>query len=600
MTELPSAELRLARLLERLLTAAEASYAAGNAETARATAEEVRAVDPGNQRAAELLGLLDAPTQAPLGQRALMTLVFADLVGSTMMSEQVEPEQLRDLFSLYRATAREAVERYGGYVMQYMGDGILAGFGFPEAHEDDARRAVLAGLDLVAAMRAVEADLRRRLGVAPQVRVGMHTGRVLVTDIGDDRKVLERDSIVGVAPNLAARIQGVAAPDQVVISDVTQHLVESDFFLESLGERTLKGISRPVEVFAVDRPRHAAARFHSERYRRTSLVGRDEQRARLVAAWQAVLVPGDSPSQTAYLVVGEPGIGKTRLVADVVNTVEAAGGAVIGTGCLPYYANVALWPITQMLERALATIGAGTDRRQVLVDHLSELGMDPARSVPFLGPLIGLAADPEFPAPHLDPSAALDETLTQFVDWLAALGARRPRLFVVEDLHWADPSTLALLGRLVQRRPAGVLTVATSRPGPAVAQFDASQVIALERLGSATAAGLVDSLIGDVPIADDVRASIVQRSEGNPLFVEELTRSFLVDPRDEPLPLRLQELFTWRLKAPMVNLQVAQTMATVGPTFDADLVSDVVGDAATVTGQLVVLANAGVIEPVDP
>ena len=350
MTELPTADIRLTRLLTRLLTAAEASFAAGDVETARATAEEVRAVDPTNERASRLLRRLDEPQQAPVGQRALMTLLFSDLVGSTMMSEQVEPEQLRDLFALYRATSREAVERYGGVVMQYMGDGILAGFGFPEAHEDDARRAVLAGLDLVAAMGSMQADLARRLGVAPQVRVGLHTGRVLVTDITRDRSVLERDSIVGVAPNLAARIQGAAAPDQVVISDVTQHLVESDFFVQSLGERELKGISRPVEVFAVERPRHAGARFHAERYRRVSLVGRDEQRATLVAAWNAVQAGTESTSGSTFLVVGEPGIGKTRLVADVVNSVESTGGLVLGAGCLPYYSNVALWPITQMLE----------------------------------------------------------------------------------------------------------------------------------------------------------------------------------------------------------------------------------------------------------
>ncbi len=597
MTQPPTTEMRLARLLERLLTAAEASFAAGDAETARATAEEVRAVDPDNGRAAALLGRLDEPQVRDRGQRALMTLLFADLVGSTMMSERVEPEALRDLFALYRATAREAVERYGGYVMQYMGDGILAGFGFPEAHEDDARRAVLAGLDLVAAMGSMHADLQRRLGVAPQVRVGMHTGRVLVTDISDESSVLERDSIVGIAPNVAARIQGAAAPDQVVISDVTQHLVESDFFLQSLGVRELKGVSRPVEVFAVDRPRHAGARFHAERYRRVNLVGRDEPLQALVAAWQAVQ-SGTGSTPGTFLVVGEPGIGKTRLVADVVNSAEAAGGVVLGAGCLPYYSNVALWPITQMLERILATIGETGDRLQLLVDHLGSLGMDPARSVPLLGPLIGVTGHPDYPAPELDPIAALDETLNQFVEWLAALGAQTPRLFVVEDLHWADPSTLALLGRLAQRHPRGVLTVATTRSTAPIGWQDDAQVLCLTRLDHAAAGALVDTLVDALDA--EVRASIIARAEGIPLFIEELTRSHLVESLDEPLPLRLQELFTWRLKAPLVNLQVAQAAATVGPTFDADVVSATVGDAATVAGQMVVLANAGVIEPVDP
>ena len=600
MTDQPTVEDRLARLLERLLGAAEAALAAGDLESARSMAEEVRAVDPGNARAEDVLAGAAARQHAPEGERALMTLLFADLVGSTMLSEQVEPEQLRDLFSLYRATAREAVERYSGYVMKYMGDGILAGFGYPDAHEDDARRAVLAGLDLVAAMRATQADLERRFAVLPQVRVGIHTGRVVVTDLSDDRSADERDSIVGVAPNLAARIQQAAAPDQVVISDVTQHLVDADFYLASLGERDLKGISRPVEAFAVERPRHAGARFHAERYRRGALVDRDLPREQMVTAWHSVQDVAGKQHSSTFLVAGEAGIGKTRLVAEVVNTVEAQGGRVLGAGCLPYYSNVALWPITQMLERILSTASDDPDRLALLVAHLESLGLQPARSVPFLGPLIGVGPTEQFPAPELDPSAVLDETLSQFVQWLAALGAQTPRLFVVEDLHWADPSTMALLGRLAHQRPPGVLTVTTTRVADDVPWRDEAELVPLARLGEAAAGRLVETVAGAAHMDADLRSSIVERAEGIPLFLEELTRSCLDESRDDPMPLRLQELFTWRLKAPGVDLRVAQTAATIGPTFDAGVVADVVGDAATVDSQLVVLTNEGLIEPVDP
>jgi class 3 adenylate cyclase len=599
VTEQPTAEDRLASLLERLLRAAEASLAAGDVESARSMAEEVRAVDPGNARAAEVLRAATSRVQAPEGERALMTLLFADLVGSTMLSEQVQPEQLRDLFSLYRATAREAVERYGGYVMKYMGDGILAGFGYPEPHEDDARRAVLAAMDMVAAMQATQADLERRVGVAPQVRVGIHTGRVVVTDLSDDRSVDERASIVGVAPNLAARIQGVAAPDQVVISDVTRHLVDADFYLTSLGERDLKGIRRPVEVFAVDRPRHAGARFHAERYRSGVLVDRDGPREQLVSAWHAVQQTRAPHSGSTFLVGADAGVGKTRLVAEVVNTVEAEGGRVLGAGCLPYYSNVALWPITQMLERILSTADGGADRLDLLVDHLESLGMDPARSVPFLGPLIGVGPTDKYPAPQLDPAAVLDETLYQFVEWLAALGTQTPRLFVVEDLHWADPSTTVLLGRLAEEEPAGVLVITTSRAPDDVPWRDDATQVRLARLGESAAAELAERVAG-ADLDPDLRRSIVERAEGIPLFIEELTRSCLDVSRDDPLPLRLQELFTWRLKAPDVDLRVAQAAATVGPTFDAGVVADVVGDSATVDRQLVVMTNDGIIEPVDP
>ncbi len=224
-----SAETRLARLLERLLTSAEASLAAGDLEPARTTAEEVRAVDPDNRRAALVLQKVAARQIGPSGERALMTLLFSDLVGSTVLSERVEPEQLRDLFSFYRTAAREAVTRYGGTVMHYAGDGILAGFGHPAPHEDDARRAVLAGLDLVVALRDARAQLDDRFGVALEVRIGIHTGRVVVTDLTDDGSVAERDSVVGLVPNLAARLQQAAEPGTVVISDVTQQLVDADF-----------------------------------------------------------------------------------------------------------------------------------------------------------------------------------------------------------------------------------------------------------------------------------------------------------------------------------------------------------------------------------
>lgn len=588
-----SAESRLSRLLERLLNAAEASLAAGELEPARATAEEVRTVDPDNRRASEILQRVATRQLTPSGERVLMTLLFSDLVGSTMLSERVEPEQLRDVFSFYRAAAKEAVERYSGYVMQYSGDGILAGFGYPDPHEDDGRRTVLAGLDLVAAMKDARADLDRRFGVAPQVRIGIHTGRVVVTDLSDDHAVRERDSIVGVAPNLAARIQQAAAPDMVVISDVTQQLVDADFYMHSLGVRELKGISRPVEVFAVERPRYAGARFEAERYRKGGLVGRDEPKDRLFGAWETLRSDGQQAAAT-FLVAGEAGIGKTRLVAELLDRVEASGGSALGAGCLPYYANVSLWPIARLLERTLG-VDEAADLR-ALVTHLDSLGLAPARTVPFLAPLIGTSGGSEYPEPELDPTAFLDETLNRLVDWLSALAARNPHIFIVEDLHWADPSTLGLLKHLVDRQPAGLLTVATTRDPSSIPWRQSVELLELSRLDETASSHLVDNLVGEKDLADELRSSIVQRAEGIPLFIEELTRSCLAEDRAEPMPLRLQELFTWRLKAPGVNLRTAQVAATVGPTFDAGTVAAVLGDQALLSEQLKALTDAGIIE----
>jgi class 3 adenylate cyclase/tetratricopeptide (TPR) repeat protein len=592
-----SAETRLAGLLERLLNAAEASLAAGDLEAARAMAEEVRAVDPDNRRAASVLRRVAARQLGPSGERALMTLLFSDLVGSTVLSEQVEPEDLRDLFAFYRAAAREAVNRYGGYVMHYSGDGILAGFGYPEPHEDDARRAVLAGLDLVTAMRDARAELDHRFGVTPEVRVGTHTGRVVVTNLSDDGAVAERDSIVGLVPNLAARIQQAADPGFVVISDVTQQLVDADFFLHSLGERRLKGISRSVEVFAVDRPRYAAARFQAERYRKAGLVGRDGPRNQLLSAWHAVQQWTGRPADTTFLVVGEAGIGKSRLVADVLDRVEASGGRVLGAGCgVPALLRQRLAVAHRAAARPRAEQGgrgrgpAGLARQPA---HVARGGS--GAGIPFLAPVLGIPATPEYPAPELDPSAILDETLSRLVDLLAAVADGTPHLFVVEDLHWADPSTLGLLGRIAERQPAGVLTVATSRDD----SFIPSRVRVLElgRLDGSATNQLVDNLAAGKHLNDEERAAIIEHAEGIPLFIEELTRSSIDGQRTEPMPLRLQELLTWRLKAPGVNLRVVQVAATVGPTFDPATVSAVIGDEDAVADQLEVLTGAGIVEP---
>jgi tetratricopeptide (TPR) repeat protein len=251
------------------------------------------------------------------------------------------------------------------------------------------------------------------------------------------------------------------------------------------------------------------------------------------------------------------------------------------------------------LERLLGVTDGNNDRIRLLLSHLTSLGLDPARFVPFLGSLIGARDIPEYPAPELDPSAFLDETLSRIVDWLCALADRTPHLLVVEDIHWADPSTLRLLGRLVERRPPGILTIATTRDDSVVPWRDAVEVLQLGRLDQQAAARLVDNIAAGDGITDHQRASIVGIAEGIPLVIEELTHFNLDEKHTEAMPLRLQELFTWRLKAPGVDPRVVQVAAAVGPTFDADIVSAVLGGEATMAEQLRILTDKGVIEPGD-
>lgn len=599
MTTAPgSAETRLASLMGRLLAAAEEAVRAGDLDTARATAEDVRTVDPDNERAAQIIARVIAAQRAPVGERALMTLMFADLVDSTALAEQLEPEAMRDIFSRYRQEAHSAVERYGGHVVQYLGDGIVAGFGYPQAHEDDARRCVLAGLDL--ARRVLEAGpaLAAVHGIAPQVRIGVHSGRVVIADLGSG-SAREHDSIVGAAANLAARIQSVAEPGVVAISDVTHSLVEADFETRSLGIHSLKGVSRGVEVFAVVRARAVIDRLDAGRYRLAAMVGRDDAEQRLVQAWQQVqdaALAADAPG-VALLVSGDAGIGKTRLVADLRRHVARSAGDTLATGCAAYYANVSLWPIERLMERALdlpTDLRAG--RLDALVEHVARLDMDVARAVPMLAPLLGVADHDRYPEPRLDPGALRQERLGCLLDWLTRLAAATPRLLVVEDLHWSDPTTLELLGRIVAAPPHGLLTVMTSRTAEAIEWAGDSERVALERLAEADVAALVDDVAAGHELDPATRTSIIARAEGIPLFAEELARSAL-EAGDEPLPMRLQELMTGRLKAPSVDLRLAQVAATIGGTFTTGTVSAVIDDPEHAGTGLAALAAAGIIEP---
>ena len=487
-------EIRLERLIGRLLVAAEASLTAGDLESARATAEEVRAVSTDDHRAVDLLGRIARRQRAPGGERALMTVLFADLANSTALAERVEPEVMRDLLGAYRGAASRSVERFGGQILQWLGDGVLAVFGHQQVFEDDARRAVSAALDLIEAWVGARPDMRGRLGVEPQVRAGVHTGVVVVAEVGDETPGGERDSIVGAAPNLAARIQGEAIPDSVVISDVTHQLVDADFHARSIGLRILKGVARPVELFVVEGARHPGARLDADRYRRAPLVGRDQPRARVVEAWDLVRSTADEGSGRGLFVLigGEAGIGKSRLAAEIRERVAQSGGDTVEAGCLAYYVNIPLWPVARVLERVVGGDAPGRpELLKDLIDHLLGLGLDVAEVLPLFAPLLGIAEPDGYPAPELEPAALLDRTLGSLISWMSRLPRRRPTLVLVEDVHWADPSTLELLNRTVDALPRGLLVVTTTRDPATLGWRDRVIDIPLHRLPEEAAESLV-------------------------------------------------------------------------------------------------------------
>lgn len=587
----------LDQLIERLVAAAQASVAAGNLDQARATAEDIQLVDPDNPRAAAILAEVNRRQRDPGEQRALMTIFFSDLVDSTALADRLEPEVMRDLYRRYREVAKQAIDRFGGYIVQYLGDGIMATFGYPAAHEDDARRAVHAGLAFIDGLTAAGKTASIRFGVEPQARVGIHTGPVVVAGLGASEPK-ERDSIVGVAPNLAARLQSEAEPGTVVVSDVTKELVEGHFDVRSLGLRQLKGIARGVEVFAVEGVRSVFGRLDASRARRAGLHGRDEARSRLVEAWNEVGQVSATEGRVA-LISGEAGIGKTRLAAEIRDSATRSGGDALAAACQPYYTNIPLWPISTMLDRAMGLWGEPDEARLgLLVEHLSAAGVDPATSVPLLAPLVSIDDPPGFESSTLDAATRLQETLAAVIDWLAHLADRRPRLLVVEDLQWADPTTVGLLGMLAAAPPPRLLTVMTTRDESALPWREHTLQVRLGRLDGDVAAALVDELAADSDLPTEVRRSIIERADGIPLFVEELTCSVIDEQvtSSEWLPYRLQELMTGRLKTPGIDLRLAQIAATIGAGFDKDVLARVTGPGYDIGPGLAAMEAAGIID----
>jgi class 3 adenylate cyclase len=596
-----SADSQLVQLVNRLLAKAEKALALGAWDRAEEILGDILAVAPEEPRAADMLQLARLQDALPGGQRAVVTLLFSDIVRSTPMAEQAEPETMRDLFRIYRDAATGAIDALEGKVLQFQGDGVFACFGHPKAHGDDARRAVLAGLDIVERMHKVGPDIRRRLGVDAPVRVGIHSGTVVVGPTLGEGGLPD---LVGAATNVAARIQAVAEPDTVVISDATRPMVERSFELSSLGRQTLKGIDRPVEVFRVARPRSAGGQLHAVKLHSATLVGRESVQRRLRGLWSKIRrgsERGEASDRQAVVLRGPPGIGKSRVAADLCDHVSAEGAIVIRTGCSPFHANVALWPIARYLERRLGLLPEQTPDEQIeiLRQRTAGSGFDSLTAVPLIASMLGLASTGEPAIADLDPLARRTEMLRVLVQWGALAARRTPCLMVVDDLQWADPTTIELLGMLVNQPVPGFMMVVGSRE-PVPAEWAESVAdIELGPLDKDDALVLAAEIAHNRGLDMAERRRIVERSGGIPLFIEELARSGAISPRKEHVPLRLQELLEARLRAPGIDLRVAQLAATFGPVFDRVLLGQLAG--TPVDRAVSELEAAGIIEPLsDP
>lgn len=580
-THTETAEGRLDRLLERLLTSGEAAAAAHNWDQAREAAEDVLTVDPGNARALALVEQADVAARRSLGERSLMTVLFSDLVDSTPIAEASTPELMREILRLYREHAQAAINRFDGTILQFLGDGIVASFGYPQPHEDDARRAVHAALEMLRSLGKAREEAQKRHGIDIQVRAGIHTGLVVVGDLGEG-PARERHAIVGVTPNLAARLQSEAEPGTVVISDVTHHLVATDFDFLPQGVRQLKGISRPVEIFTVLGPRPVRSRLTTEQYR-GPMVGRDAELATLLASWeQSAAASGHEDGQPVepFCIIGDPGMGKSRLVAELLSAVSAGGGEAVEIECLPYYADIPFHPLERGLESLLGidSNAGGESRSARLVEAITDAGMDPATAVPLIAPVLGIDSVPGYTPPELDPTALRQATISAVVGYVRLQASVKPLLLVAEDVDAADPSTLELLGQLASSPPPGLLTVMTARSSLVAAWFETIEPMTLGGLSTEDAETLIDLLAGPATLPQETTRSIIERAEGIPLFIEELVYSTLQSPDKTVVPMRLQELLTARLHAQGVDLRTAQIAATAGDVFDAEVLENVSGN----------------------
>ena len=396
------------------------------------------------------------PRSVDTAERRQVTVMFSDLVGSTALSARMDPEDLREVISAYQKCVAETVGRFGGFVAKYMGDGVLVYFGYPQAHEDDAERAVCAGLELVAAVGGLKTH-------APlQTRVGIATGLVVVGDlIGSGAS--QEQAIVGETPNLAARLQGVAEPNSVVVAESTRKLVGNLFELEDLGAKDLKGISGPVRAWAALRASSVESRFEAlHTSGLTALVGREEELELLLRRWSKV----EAGEGQVVLLSGEAGIGKSRLTAALLERLTSEALTRLRYFCSPQHADSAFYPIIRQMERA-----AGITHDDALPTKLDKLDAMLAQSststhdAALFAEMLSLPNDGRYPPLDLDPQRRRQRTLEALNLQMEVLSCSNPVLMIVEDVHWSDPTSLEAFGRAVDRVASHrVLLLVTFRP----------------------------------------------------------------------------------------------------------------------------------------
>jgi class 3 adenylate cyclase/predicted ATPase len=555
-----------------------------------------------------------APSPRPEAgaERRQITTMFCDMVDSTSLSAQFDPEDVRDLIASFRETCVRVVKHYEGYAARYVGDGILVYFGYPTAHEDDAERAVRAGLEIVRALStARDVEPRGTLSHAPAVRIGIATGLVVVGDlVGQSTE--EHDSAVGETVNLAARLQGLAPPNGVVISSSTQALLKGKFDYRNLGIHALKGISDKAQAWHVMRPLRVETRFAAAKGTQlTPRVNREEEISLLMGRWRQAR-QGDGQ---VVVLFGESGIGKSRIIQEIFEGIGGERHAQISFQCSPYHASTAFYPFIEQLKFAL-----GLDREDASALSLSNLeatvaaaGGDIDRMTPLFASLLSIPTGERYSPLDLSPQQQKDATVAALVNHLLGLASVQPLIVAFEDLHWIDPTSREVIDLLVdkiQNQPVLVVITARSEFQPSWNAHSHSTTLVLNRLSRQLRTTLVERVAGK-ELPKEVVEEIIVKTDGVPLFLEELTKTVLESNllterhgryvlagpwRQLAIPATLTDSLMARLDRMGPFKRIAQIGATIGREFSYGTLKAVAGAPADqIEAALSHLEEAGLI-----